>query len=383
MSGVAALVMNIFLPSLPSMTEYFNTDYRLMQLSVALFLAANAVLQIILGPLSDRYGRRPIFLAGFGVSVLATIGCLLATTVEVFLFFRMLQATTVVGVVLGRAVIRDIHSQAEAASMIGYVTMWMAVVPMLSPALGGFLDQTFGWQASFFAILLGTFAVLVLLIFDAGESNTTRSSSFGQQFSEYPELLTSPRFWGYALAAAFCSGAFFAYLGGAPFIGTEIFGMAPAKLGIYFGAPAIGYVAGNFLSGRLSSSLGINTMVLVGSVIGAAGIAVSILFFLTGFGTAFSFFGFMVFVGIGNGMVLPNAISGTISVRPHLAGTASGLGGALMIGGGAALSALAGALLVPESGPYPLLYIQLIVSLLATVSILLVIGRERKLRRLA
>ena len=103
MAGLSAMIMNMFLPSLPTMTEYFDTKYRLMQLSVALFLAASAVLQIIVGPISDRFGRRPVLLWGLVIFLLATLGCIYALNVRVFLTFRMVQAAIVVAMVLSRA----------------------------------------------------------------------------------------------------------------------------------------------------------------------------------------------------------------------------------------------------------------------------------------
>jgi DHA1 family bicyclomycin/chloramphenicol resistance-like MFS transporter len=378
LTGLGALSMNIFLPSLPAMTEFFDTDYRLMQLSVALYLAVNAALQIVVGPISDRYGRRPVLLWGIAIFLLATLGCLIAPTIEVFLAFRMLQAVVVVGLVLGRAVVRDMYPQDQAASQIGYVTMGMAVVPMIGPAIGGVLDETLGWQANFW--LLGLLGVLVLGLTwrDLGETAARGSASFAQQFAQYPELFASRRFWGYCLAAAFASGAFFAYLGGAPYVGSEVFGLSASEVGIYFGAPAVGYFFGNWLSGRFSTRVGINRMILWGTLLSAGGLALSLLLFLAGFKTALVFFGFMTFVGLGNGMVLPNATSGMLSVRPHLAGTASGLGGAIMIGGGAALSALAGALLTRGDGAYPLILIMLATSVLAVASILYTVRRERR-----
>jgi MFS transporter, DHA1 family, multidrug resistance protein len=378
LTGLGALSMNIFLPSLPAMTEYFETDYRLMQLSVALYLGVNAVLQVIIGPISDRFGRRPVLLWGIALFLVATVGCILAQSVEVFLAFRMMQAVIVVGLVLGRAVVRDMYPADQAASQIGYVTMGMAVVPMIGPAIGGVLDETLGWHANFW--MLGILGVLVLFLTwrDLGETAAQGASSFREQFREYPELLASRRFWGYCLAASFASGAFFAYLGGAPYVGSEVFGLSAAEVGFYFGAPAVGYFFGNFLSGRYSVRVGLNGMVLWGAVLSAAGLVAMLVLFLAGLKTPVVFFGFMTFVGLGNGMVLPNATSGMLSVRPHLAGTASGLGGAITIGGGAALSALAGSLLTGGNGAYPLINIMLVTSILAVVSILYTIRRERR-----
>ena len=379
LAGLSALAMNIFLPSLPGMTAYFDTDYRLMQLSVALYLGVNAVLQLIVGPISDRWGRRPVILWGMGLFLLATLGCVLAGNVYVFLTFRMMQATIVVAMVLSRAIVRDMVPDAQAASMIGYVTMGMAVVPMIGPAIGGLLDASFGWHANFWLLMLLGGLVMWLAWADLGETAPLSGRTLRDQFREYPALFASPRFWGYALASGLSSGSFFAYLGGAPFVGDQVFGLSPAQLGFYFGAPAIGYFTGNFLSGRYSVRIGINRMVLWGAVINAFGIGLNLSLFYAGFGTTLSFFGLMTLMGVGNGMVIPNATAGALSVRPHLAGTASGLAGALMIGLGAALSALAGALLTPETGAFPLLWIMFCTAILGITAIVLVIWRERTL----
>jgi MFS transporter, DHA1 family, multidrug resistance protein len=381
LTGLGALSLNMFLPSLPRMADHFATDYTLMQLSVALYLAVNAGLQILIGPISDRFGRRPVLLWGVGLFLVATIGCIFAPNIETFLIFRMLQAVVVAGLVLGRAVVRDMYPADQAASQIGYVTMGMAVAQMIGPAIGGVLDEAFGWQSNFW-LLFGLGALVLWLTWrDLGETARASSSSFAAQFRQYPELLTSRRFWGYCLASAFASGAFFAYLGGAPYVGSVVFGLSPAEVGLYFGAPALGYFFGNWVSGRYSVRMGINAMVLVGAIVSAAGLVMSIILFLLGFKTALVFFGFMTFVGFGNGMVMPNATSGMLSVRPHLAGTASGLGGAIMVGGGAALSALAGVMLTASQGAYPLLWLMLSASILAVLSILYTIRREKQVMR--
>ena len=377
LAGMSACVMNMFLPSLPAMAAHFETEYAVMQLSVAIYLGFSAILQIFVGPISDKYGRRPVVLWGLGIFMLATLGCIFATSIEMFLTFRMAQAAIATSMVLSRAAVRDMYAQDQAASMIGYVTMGMAVVPMISPAIGGVLDEWFGWQAVFWALFVLGGATLLLAWADMGETALPSDKSLTAQFREYPELLRSPRFWGYALAASFSSGAFFAYLGGAPFVGQEVFGMSPATLGFFFGAPAVGYFLGNFLTGRYSTKFGVNQMVLWGCGANALGGTISLLIFEAGHGTPTSFFGMMTLVGLGNGLVIPNATAGMLSVRPHLAGTASGLGGAIMIGGGAGLSAWVGILLTPETGAFPLLWMMLATAFLGLVSIVLVMRREK------
>ncbi len=379
LASVSGIALNIFLPSLPNMTAYFDTEYGLMQMAVAFYLAMNAVLQLIIGPISDRYGRRPVLLGGLGVFLLATLGCIWATNVWVFLAFRMLQAVVVVTMALARATIRDMVPEREAASMIGYVTMGMAVAPMVGPAIGGALDAVFGWQASFWALFIIGSVVLVLTWADLGETAPRRTGGFAQQMRDSPELFRSPRFWGYAATLGLSSGAFFAYLGGGPFVGDQVFGMDPATFGIYFGAPAVGYFIGNFLSGRYSIRFGVNNMVLTGSLICAAGITLNLCLFALGLGTPLGFFGLMSLMGLGNGMVIPNATAGALSVRPHLAGTASGLSGALMIGLGAALSAVAGVVLNLGLGALPLLALMALSAYGAILTILCVIRRERRL----
>lgn len=379
LAGISAMAMNIFLPSLPGMALHFEVDYAVMQLSVATYLAMSAALQILIGPLSDKIGRRPVILWGVALFCVATVGCLLAPNATVFLIFRSLQAVIAVAMVLSRAVVRDMYTQDRAASMIGYVTMGMAVVPMVAPAIGGILEDAFGWRANFAMLLACGLLVMFIAWRDLGETGTRSENSLIQQFREYPELLTSPRFWGYCLAAAFGSGAFFAYLGGAPFVGTQVFGLSPSQLGLYFAAPSLGYFLGNWATGLLAARHGVNRMVLWGTLIATAGMGLSLVVSYAGYSGPLVFFGFMSLVGVGNGMTIANATAGMLSVRPHLAGTASGLGGAIMIGGGAGLSALAGILLKPGRGEFPLVWIMFITSVLAVFAILYVIRRERQL----
>lgn len=379
LSGLAALSMNIFLPSLPSMATYFDAPYRLMQLSVALYLALTAFLQILIGPISDRFGRRNVILASVVLFLLATLGTLLASSVTAFLICRMAQAVIATGLVLSRAVVRDMVPDAEAASMIGYVTMGMSIVPMIGPMIGGMLDDAFGWQANFILLFGLGLGVLSLVWADLGETAAGHRLGLAAQLRLYPALLTSPRFWGYCLCAAFGSGAFFAYLGGAPYIGTKIFNLSSSQVGVYFAAPALGYGFGNYLSGRHSVRLGMNKMVLYGTLTTTLGLLILAVLTFFGLHSPNIFFGLIVAVGLGNGMTLPNANAGMMSIKPQLAGTASGLGGAITLGGGAALAALAGAVLRPGSGEMPLIVIMFLSSMASVLAILAVIRRARHL----
>ena len=379
LAGMAALSMNIFLPSLPGMTAYFDTTYAIMNLSISMYLAFTALLQLFIGPISDRVGRRPVVLISFAIFFIATIGCLLSTSIEVFLIFRMLQAFIVTGMVLSRAIVRDIVEDEKAASMIGYVTMGMAIVPMFAPAIGGFLNDLFGWKANFSMLLFIGIIIAALAYFDLGETNNNISKGFSKQFKEYPELFKSKRFWAYCFTTVFASGSFFSFIGGAPFVSTNSFELSSSAFGIYFGVTTLGYVVGSFISGKFSERFGIHFMLLQGSWITALGLFLSLFIFWLGFGSAMVFFGCMILAGVGNGMVLPNANAGLLSVRPSLAGSASGIGGAIMLGGGAFLAYLAGLISTEKAGPYPLMYLMIFTAFAALFIVRYIIFLEREI----
>ena len=380
LASISALAMNSFLPSLPNMAEHFGSSTALMGLSVGVYLGTSAIFQILVGPLSDRIGRRTVSLWALIIFSVVSISCVYAPNTFVFMFLRALQAIAACTFVVARAIVRDTTETQASGSKIAYISMGTAICPMFGPALGGLLDGWFGWEANFWFI--GGLGIFILLIayFDLGETVPENTQGFRQQFSEYPELLLSRRFWGYCLASAFGAGAFFAYLGGGPFVGSIVYNLSPEMLGLYFGAPAIGYFFGNFLSGRFTIRFGIDAMILWGLWIIFFGLSLSMVCSYVGYGTVETFFGFMIFVGLGNGLTIPNATAGMLSVRPHLAGTASGLGGAMMIAIGAALSTLAGAFLIPGSNEMPLLMLMWFSSLSGVAVIIYVRQRNKRLK---
>ena len=383
LASISALAMNSFLPSLPNMAEHFGSSTALMGLSVGVYLGTSAIFQILVGPLSDRIGRRTVSLWALIIFSVVSISCVYAPNTFVFMVLRALQAIAACTFVVARAIVRDTTETQASGSKIAYISMGTAICPMFGPALGGLLDGWFGWEANFWFI--GGLGIFILLIayFDLGETVPENTQGFRQQFSEYPELLLSRRFWGYCLASAFGAGAFFAYLGGGPFVGSIVYNLSPEMLGLYFGAPAIGYFFGNFLSGRFTIRFGIDAMILWGLWIIFSGLSLSMVCSYVGYGTVETFFGFMIFVGLGNGLTIPNATAGMLSVRPHLAGTASGLGGAMMIAIGAALSTLAGAFLIPGSNEMPLLMLMWFSSLSGVAVIIYVRQRNKRLKKLS
>ena len=356
LASISALTMNIFLPSLPNIASELNSSTSILGLSVGIYLASSAVLQLIIGPFSDQFGRRPLILWSLIIFCISTLATVFITNTAQFLILRIFQAISASCMVLARAIVRDTTESIEkAGSKIAYVTMGMALVPMVGPAIGGLLDYQYGWEASFWLLFILGLVILIISFFDVGETLSDHNQSFLEQISTYPSLLRSKRFWGYCLSSAFVSGAFFSYLGGAPFVGNEVFGLEPKDLGFWFGAPAIGYVLGNFLSGRFSTKIGLDKMIFLGVTTALFGVSVSLTISLLDHGSVLSFFGLMTLVGLGNGMSIPNATAAMMSINPKLAGTAAGLGSAIMIGGGAALSAIANFILIPGSSEIPLI----------------------------
>jgi MFS transporter, DHA1 family, multidrug resistance protein len=380
LSGLSVASVNLFVPSLPSIASEFGVDYGLANLSVAAYAVVAAVLQLVVGPLSDRFGRRPILLTGLAVFAVASAGCLLATDFATFLCFRMLQAGIVSGFAVSRAVISDSHEARTAASLMGYLAMAWAVAPMLGPVAGGFLDALFGWRANFWAFLSFGIGMLALCCFDLCETNHTRSETLLTQLYAYPELLRSGRFWGFALCTAFSTGAFYAFLGGAPLVASAVFHVPPAMLGVYIGSITAGFVLGSFVAGQVAGRYDLTTMMIAGRLIPCVGLSLGLLLLFAGILHELTLFGACLCLGIGNGVTMPSANSGAMAVQPKLAGSASGLSGALAGISGAATSAFTGASLTADNAASGLLAVMLLAAALGLAAAVYVRWLDR-LRR--
>jgi len=378
LTALSVLSLNMFLPSLSHMAEDFQADYALVNLSIAGYLAVTAALQMILGPLSDRYGRRPVLLAALAIFALASLGCALTTDIRIFLGLRFLQGVVISGWAVSQTAIRDMVPAREAASLMGYVAMAMSVAPMLGPMFGGVLDEVFGWRSSFLVFAGMGAALFVLSWVDLGETNKRPSETFAQQFRTYPELIRSRRFWGYATCMAFSTGAFYAFLSGVPLVAQAVLELPPAMLGFYMGTITGGFVLGSFLSGRYAKRHALTTMMITGRLVACAGLMAGLILFAAGIVTPLTLFGATVFVGIGNGLTMPSSNAGALSVRPELAGSASGLSGALIFGTGALLTTITGAILTEENGLYALVGMMLFCSTVGLVAALVVLRIDRR-----
>ena len=354
-TALGPLSLNIFMPSMPGMVSYFATDAATVQLTLSLYLLGMAVSQLGYGPLSDRYGRKPLLLGGMALFVAGSVLCLTATSIEMLIAGRLVQAVGgCAGMVISRAIIRDLYDRDDSASVIGYLTMAMVVAPMLAPALGGLLDDGFGWRAGFAFV-----AIAGVLVFWQARQRLQETIRLRQPLPGisgllrgYRGLVRRPIFAAYALLVALTSAGFFAFLGGAPYFVVEILNRPPTEYGFYFALGAVGYMAGNFTAGRISGRVGVDRMVLAGAVVTMMGGFLLLALALGGAMTApIALFGPMIVFAFGNGISIPNALAGAVSVDPQNAGAASGLSGFLQMSFGAAASWLVGAIMIETALP--------------------------------
>ena len=379
LTGLSLASLNLILPSLPGIARALDTPYALVALSVGGYLGVTAVLQLVMGPLSDRYGRRPVLLGSLALFTLASVGCALAPDIQTLLAFRMLQGAVIAGAVLSRAMVRDTRPPREAASLMGYISMAMAAAPMLAPVLGGVVDSALGWRAGFWVFAAMGAGLLAWCWTDAGETLAEPSATFGAQFRAYPELLRSRRFWGHSLCLTFSIGAFYVFLAGAPLVAGRLFGLSPAQLGALLGSITAGFAVGSFFSGRLAARHALTTMMIAGRLVAGAGLLGGLALLAAGAAHVAVLVGAVVLVGVGNGLTVPSATAGALSVRPGLAGSAAGLSGALTVGGGAVLTTLTGAAVAGATSASALLAAMLgstALALAAALAVHRIEGRE-------
>ena len=376
-AAVSPLGINVYLPSMPGMARSLGVDFSTIQLTLSLYLAAVAIGQLVIGPLSDRFGRRPVLLSGLALFVLGSLICLAAPNVGVLLLGRAVQAVGgCAGITLSRAIVRDLYGREQAASMIGYVTMGMAVAPMVAPTVGGVLEMLYGWRATF--VFLAAFGGLTLIVAarQLPETNHNRGSggSARQLLLGYACLARSRPFWGYTLTTAFSTAVFFAFIAGAAYVMIDLMGRSPVEYGFYFATVSGGYILGNFLSGRFAARVGPDRMILAGTIVILAAVATMAAAFAAGLMHPAALFAPMTFVGLGNGLVIPSGVAGAVSIKPNVAGAAAGLSGSFQIGFGALVAPVVGALLGATA--WPLIAVMTGCALLTLFSVALVADRR-------
>lgn len=377
-TAVGPLSLNILTPAMPGLISTLGAGAGTVQLTLSLFLLGMAISQPVLGTLSDRFGRRPVMLAGLALTVLASFAALATTSITGLIVARTAQAFgATVGIVVGRAIIRDLYDRDRAASMIGWVTMAMVIAPMIAPSIGGALDTAFGWQAIFAFIALFAACVLAWASFQLPETRAVAASEgFAHFIATSGSLLKDRTFLGYALVAATNSAMFFTFIGGAPHVVITIMHRTSAEYGVWFILISFTYMAGNFAAGRWSVKYGVDFMIRAGVAVTVLGAAVGFVWVLLepGRGPEVIMTPQMI-LGFASGFMLPSAIAGAVSVRPQAAGAASGLMGFMQMGLGAMTSQLIGHLLDGASSALPLATIVLVLCACGLVAFFTLVRR--------
>jgi MFS transporter, DHA1 family, multidrug resistance protein len=324
-TAVAPASLHMLVPALPVLAVVFDAAPGAVQLVLTLFLAGIAAGQLVYGPVSDRYGRRPVLLAGFALFLFGTALCGLAWSLPALIIGRTLQALGgCAGMVLGRAIVRDVYEREHAASALATIMMVTSLAPSLSPAIGAYLAEWGGWRADF--VLLGAVGTSVLILTAAKlpETHTPAPVNLIGMLRSFVLLLRSPAFLSVSLAAAFTSASWFTFLAAAPYLLSERLHEPPSTYGLMILLPMGGYILGNATVGRLSVLLGSAGLFIAGLAVSLAS-GVMLAFWCLSELTPWALFVPMAISSIGNGMSQPPAIAAGLSVYPRIAGAASGL----------------------------------------------------------
>lgn len=355
-TALGPLAMQIFLPSLPLIQSDLGVSAATAQLVLSLSMVAISFSLLVYGPLSDRFGRRPLLILGLILFLIGSLVGALAPNITTLVVGRTIQAVGgAAGLVLTRTIIRDIYGRERAASMIAYVTTAMVIAPMLAPAIGGVINDHFGWRANFTFVGLVGILVTVLVIARLPETHAERASFAGlrNMIAVFAQLLGNREFRAFTLQSSFAIATFFSFAAAAPYVVIVVMGRPASMYGVFFIVISFSFMVGNFIAGRISERVGVERMVLLGSGLAVSGTLLSLVCLLTFGWVPWSLFGPIVLLGLGNGMSMPNAIAGAISVDPRVAGTASGLAGFLQMIIAALFAQLAG--MWQNGTPYPMI----------------------------
>ncbi len=342
--------LHMVIAVLPVLASAFDSVPSQVAPVVTLYLAGIAIGQLVYGPVSDRFGRRPVLLAGLAMYLGGTLLGAVAWTLPALIAGRVLQALgACAGIVLGRAIIRDVYDRDGAARALALVMMVMTLAPAICPAIGAYLALWFGWQSVF--VLLGVLGVAVLAMTAAWLVETNRAARpldlIGMAGS-YAVLLHSPSFLGFALCSAFTSASWFTFTASAPYLLSDLGGEPPSTYGLMILVPMAAYMLGNGFAARFAVRLGTIRLFLWGLLVSlASGVVMALWCLYDGYG-AWMLFVPMALSSIGNGMSQPPALASGLSVYPRIAGAASGLLGFLQMAVSAAGTFVVG-MLPPSS----------------------------------
>lgn len=381
LTAMGPFAMQIFLPALPAIQRAYGVDVATAQLVFSLSGLAMALGTLAYGPLADRYGRRPVLIVAVVLFVVGSLIATIAPTIGVLIAGRIVQAAGgVAGLVLARTIVRDLYDRSRSAEMIAWLTVGMVAVPMISPTIGGVLVDTTSWRLNF--LVPGICGVLLIAATCLALPETRPAATAGRAggvFDGAGRLMRQPQFLGYALHGTGSFSAFFAFLAGAPYIVQEVMGEPATVYGLWFIANAFGFMMGNLTAARLSAWFGLDRMIVVGTVLVLAGVSATLAVMLSGWWSPATLFVPMIATAYGQGLGMPNAQAGALSVDPTYAGTASGLAGFMQMATASVVAQLVG--MMQNGTPYPMLVVMLICGAVMVVALGLIRAPARAATR--
>ena len=328
-SLIGPLAVHLFMPVIPAVKADLALSDAMAQLTFSIALFGMALAPLVYGALSDRYGRRPLLLLGLSIFLVGSLISAVADSVTVLIAGRLAQAIGAgCGVTLVRTIAADVFGPSRLVKAIAYVTMFYTLGPMISPIVGGFLIDLFGWRSVFaFALLLGSLISVgaYLAIFESRPSNVIARSP-RDMLRGYVLLFTQARFAGFVLQTGFVTGVFIAAATAAATFMKELLDRPAAEFGFYFVMFPVGFLFGNFISSRLGARVANETMVLAGSILCLAAVLAQSGLFLSDVVTPLTLFVPGFFITLAQGISLPYSQAGAMMTNPQLAGTAAGIG---------------------------------------------------------
>jgi DHA1 family bicyclomycin/chloramphenicol resistance-like MFS transporter len=356
----------------------FGRDISIAQMTVSLYMVGLACSQILMGPLSDRFGRRPVLLGGFGLMVAASVGCLFAETLPQLIAARFLQALGgASGMVISRAIVRDLYSRDKVGGMISLVIAVMMIAQMLSPLLGGVLETSFGWRAIFYAIAAASLLVTVAIAVKLPETRRARDPGTAVGFrGDLNSLFNSRAFIGYVLCQMLASAMIFTFAGGGPYVVVTQMGRSSTEYGAWFATSGFAYLLGNLCCVRFAPRHSIERLIWFGLAVQFTGAALNLTWGILGTNQVPSWlFVTHTLITFANAFVMSNSAAGAISIRPQAAGTASGVMGFLQMGFGALCSQFGAYLGGHFATPLPLNIAIVVLSLACVASMIFLVPR--------
>lgn len=369
-AALGPMTMQIMMPALPAIQQEFGVSVAQAQLAFSVFVFTVGPALLIYGPLSDRYGRRPVLAVAIGVFCIGTLMCLLAPSLGWLVAGRAIQALgSAAGLVITRALLSDLFGREGMATALSWMTMAMVIPPMLAPSLGGLLVDQVSWRGIFLVLLVAGAVVLWFTLRYLPDPPPTQAQRDSSWVEKYRTVLGRPSFYPYALQGVLIIGMFYGFMAGAPYLMVNVMGRPATEYGLFFLLPAGGYLVGSYLSARLSRRLGIDRMVLLGALLALAFTLPLVAVTGIGWWVPLAFFLPMTLITIANGISVPSTQSGAISAVPEASGTASSMIGFLQQAVGAVIIQVVG--LLQNDTPWPMVGVVLASALLSALGALL------------